>query len=244
MKTADFVTGYLKQTSSLLKKHKKSRAMSLAVGGDFDGMGLLEFYLLRSCGLQKGDTVVDVGCGSGRLAVKLASFLDGHYLGIDVVPSLVRYAEEACGRKDWAFSVTSGLNIPARNDSADFVCFFSVLTHLHHEDSYHYLNEAKRVLKTGGRIVFSFLQFAVPAHWSVFENSLRDDRPDKVHSQFISVDAIEVWAQHLDLRIERVHDGDTPHIPLEADVVLDDGRRMTSEGYLGQSVCILTKRPQ
>ena len=100
--------------SDLLKSHDKKRAMSLAVGGEFEALGLLEYHLLLDAGLKKADNVVDVGCGSGRLAVKLAPFLDGRYLGIDVVPELLAYAEELCQRPDWSFKPASGVTIPCR----------------------------------------------------------------------------------------------------------------------------------
>src|SRR5881275_2003467 len=51
----------------------KDEAMRLAVGGEFDAVGKLEYYLLRSLGLSSGHLVIDVGCGSGRLAQQLSS---------------------------------------------------------------------------------------------------------------------------------------------------------------------------
>ena len=78
-------------------------------------------------------------------------------------------ARQSSTQCDWRFEVGTGLEIPEAADRADMVCFFSVFTHLLHEQSYVYLRDAKRVLKSGGRIVFSFLEFSMPSHWSVFE---------------------------------------------------------------------------
>jgi 2-polyprenyl-3-methyl-5-hydroxy-6-metoxy-1,4-benzoquinol methylase len=50
----------------------KEEAMRLVVGGEFDAVGKLEYYLLRSLGLSSGHLIIDVGCGSGRLAQQLA----------------------------------------------------------------------------------------------------------------------------------------------------------------------------
>ena len=55
------------------------------------------------------------------------------------------------------------LYIPAPDACADMVCAFSVFTHLLHTETYLYLEDIRRVLRPGGRLVFSFLEFANPA---------------------------------------------------------------------------------
>lgn len=241
MKVPDFSDSYNKHTSSLLQEHSEEKAMSLAVGGDFEAAGVLEYCLLLQNGLRKNDNVVDVGCGSGRLAFPLKDFLTGQYTGFDVVPELYKYAEEICKRPDWKFLSAPGLTIPLPDDSADFICFFSVFTHLLHEESYKYLEEAKRVIKSGGKIIFSFLEFGIPSHWAVFEGNLADMRPDRVLNQFMDRGAIQAWAEHLNLQILEITDGDKPHIILDRVVHWDSGAEMSGIGNLGQSICILTK---
>jgi ubiquinone/menaquinone biosynthesis C-methylase UbiE len=244
MKTPDFFKSYNKQTKELAKKFDKKRAMSLAVGGDFEAAGVLEYSFLIQQGLQKHHTVVDVGCGSGRLAFQLKDFLTVQYLGIDVVPDLYEYAQSICERPDWNFLAAPGLTIPSKDSSADFVCFFSVFTHLLHDESYKYLAEAKRVLKPGGKIVFSFLEFAIPSHWSIFQGVLDDNRPDKVLNQFISRDAIKAWTEHLNLQILEINDGDKPHInrvDLDRAVYRENGQEIQPKDSLGQSTCVLVK---
>jgi SAM-dependent methyltransferase len=221
----------------------KDKAMQHAIGGEFIPMGILERELLIKYGLKADSYVIDVGCGAGRLAKPLSEFLtSGRYLGTDVVPDLLRYARGLVSKPDWRFEVVNTVTIPEDDDRADIVCFFSVLTHLLHENSYLYLQEAKRVLKNGGRIVFSFLEFAIPCHWTVFENTVRDaatgNHPLNV---FLSREAIASWAAHLGLEIEAMHDGDSPFIPLPYPVKLDSGVVFESVGALGQSVCVLKK---
>jgi SAM-dependent methyltransferase len=242
MKNLSFREAYNRLVQSLKYRYATDQAMHLAVGGEFEAFGIVEHALLIHYGLQPDHYVIDVGCGSGRLAKPLSAYLKGSYLAIDVIPDLVKYAQELVGRSDWRFEVTDGLHIPERDDQADMVCFFSVFTHLLHEQSYVYLKEAKRVLKAGGKIIFSFLDFSVPCHWTVFERTVSDVEGTHPLSMFLSRDAIGVWAKHLDLQIEALHAGDVPHVPLPHSVVLDDGRIMETEGNLGQSICVLLKR--
>jgi ubiquinone/menaquinone biosynthesis C-methylase UbiE len=215
--------------------------MQFAIGGEFEAFGFVEKELLRYAGLKKNDYLIDVGCGAGRLSKPLAEFLEGSYLGTDIVPELVSYAKKATNRPDWRFQVVRAIEIPEKDGKADFVCFFSVLTHLTHEQSYKYLREAKRVLKSGGKIVFSFLEFQVACHWDVFAASAKNGSNNHPLNAFLSRDAIQAFAQHLDLQVELIEDGDKPFIPLSHAVTLDSGVVMERLGNLGQSVCILTR---
>jgi SAM-dependent methyltransferase len=237
----NYKSSYNQLVKDLLESHDQEQAMSLAVGGEFKAFGLLEFYLLLDHKLEKHHNVVDVGCGSGRLAVHLAPFLKGHYTGIDVVPEVIEYAKKITQRSDWDFLITESLKIPATNNSADFICFFSVFTHLLHEESYRYLEDANRVLKPGGRIIFSFLEFSVNSQWALFKGAVEDTRPNKVLTQFLGRDAIEAWAKHIGLTIAAIYEGDKPHFPLPQPIKFENGSEMREMGCLGQSVCVLTK---
>jgi SAM-dependent methyltransferase len=226
----------------LRNSHTNDEAVKLAVGGEFEAIGRLLREALVFHGLKPEHYLVDVGCGSGRLAKPLSSYLTGKYLGIDVVPGLIAYARTLVTRPDWRFEVAEGLKIPEADRKADVVCFFSVLTHLLHEESFVYLREAKRVLKPGGRIVLSFLDFRVAGHWDSFEANLQDigvgAQPMNV---FISPDMLREWAKRLDLEIESIHDGDEPYLPLSAPIRFEDGATLQDHTAFGQSVCVLVR---
>jgi SAM-dependent methyltransferase len=213
--------------------------MELAVGGEFEAIGILERQLLIQHGLRTDAYVVDVGCGSGRLARPLAEYLQGPYLGTDVVPGLVEHARSLVQRPDWRFEVVDAVAIPERDACADVVCFFSVFTHLLYEDTFRYLREAKRVLKPGGKIVLSFLDFRITSHWAIFEMNVRAARTDRPLDMFLGRDALEAWANHLDLTIDAIHDGDQPYITLPAPVAFESGVVHTESSSLGQSVCVM-----
>jgi SAM-dependent methyltransferase len=225
-----------------LRRQDPGTAMELAVGGEFRAIGVLERQLLIQYGLAPTGCLVDVGCGSGRLALPLSQYLKGRYLGTDVVPELLDHARRAVNRPDWRFELVKSITIPERDGQADMVCFFSVITHLLHEQSYTYLREAARVLKPGGRIVISFLEFRISTHWSVFETDVtRGDDADRPLNMFVSREALETWASHLSLGVVAFHDGDKPHIVLSEPVTMSSGEVQSGLGTIGQSVCVLAK---
>jgi len=238
----DFRESYPRLVRSLRRLHGTDEALKLAVGGQFEAVGFIELETLRYYGVKPDAYVIDIGCGSGRLAKPLSKYLSGRYLGTDVVPELLNYARRTVGRSDWRFERTEGLTIPEKDGVADVVCFFSVFTHLLHEQSYVYLQEAKRVLKGGGMIVFSFLDFTVAGHWGIFEWTLRDLAVN-AHplNMFMSKEAIRVWAERLGLQVESIVDGDKPSVPLSEPVTFDNGQVMKGLGTIGQSVCVLRK---
>lgn len=229
--------------SRTVESASEGAGLQLAIGGNFDAFGVIQSRMLSYYGLAPDGFLVDVGCGSGRTAIPLSRTHPGKYLGTDVVRELVDYARAHCNRPDWEFAVVDDFVIPAKDGSADMVCFFSVLTHLLHEQSYLYLEQAKRVLKPGGKIVFSFLEFRIACHWAVFESTIRDTRGSNTHplNVFLDRDCIRSIADHLDMTLIDLQDGDVPFVPLDQPLVLDDGRELSGAGNLGQSICVLMK---
>ncbi len=235
------IEAYIDHVSNLERSvGSEAGALQLAVGGEFEAIGKLEYYLLRSLGLNDGDLVVDVGCGSGRLACQLAPHKEIRYIGTDVVPRLIEAAIALAKRSDWKFLLVDDTCIPCPENSADMVSFFSVLTHTTHEESFRYFLEAARCLKVGGRVVASFLEFRIPCHWDTFIASVNAEGRRPLN-QFLDRDAISAWASHSGLVVESFFDGDKPHIPIPETIQWENGICMTELGNLGQSVVILRK---
>ena len=164
---------------------------------------------------------------------------EGKYIGCDILPEIAANAAKIAARPDWEFHTTEGTGIPAPDGIADRVCSFSVFTHLHDDDIYRYLAEAKRVTKPGGKIVFSYLDYAVATHWVVFTATLADGNPDRVLNQSISRDAIGTWCHHLGLTIERLYDGPEKWVTLDQPITYIDGRAAEGTVEFGQSVAIV-----
>lgn len=67
MQVPDYVVSYKTHLTQLIEAHGRDAAMEWIVGGQYTQIGILESSVLRTLGLRPGDTVVDIGCGSGRL---------------------------------------------------------------------------------------------------------------------------------------------------------------------------------
>lgn len=239
MDTPNYIKSYEELLDSLITKHGREKAMSLIVGGQYREIGILESSALLTLGLRPESDVVDVGCGSGRLAVALLPYLKGRFTGTDILQRALDYAREKCARSDWVFLRTVDAVIPIAPQSADYICFFSVFTHLLDEDIYRFLIEAKRVARPRAKIVFSYLDFAVPAHWAVFESTLANRDPNRALNKFISKPAIAKWAEKLGLTLEKLYDGPEPWIQLTEPFRYVDGRIASGIVEFGQSVAVL-----
>jgi ubiquinone/menaquinone biosynthesis C-methylase UbiE len=223
-------------------KPTHAEAMQEGVGGAFDQVGKIEVALLQHAGLKPGGYLIDVGCGSGRLAIPLSRTHTGPYLGTDLVPDFLQYARENTNerRPDWRFEEVHGLTIPEQDGVADITCFFSVFTHLLHEQSYLYLEEAKRVLKPGGRVVFSFLE--LPLHATIFQDTVRREKlalgKGAVLNVFMDRISIRYWADSLGFMVVLIESGDASFIPIPEPIALD-GRILSGTAHFFQSVCVL-----
>jgi ubiquinone/menaquinone biosynthesis C-methylase UbiE len=226
--THDLKAAYVGLVDELKARMPHEQAMEHAIGAGFDEIGPMEAGIVLHYGLPRDGYLIDVGCGSGRLAKPLAARHPGRYLGVDLASDLLDHARKVAARPDWRFEEVDHIAIPEADGVADMVCFFSVLTHLLHEQSYWYLEEARRVLKPGGRIVFSFLEFTEPWHFRIFLQGVEaaKARERKPLDVFIDRAAIPVWAESLGLVLEEIRGGNDVIAP---------------EGNLGQAICVLRK---
>jgi ubiquinone/menaquinone biosynthesis C-methylase UbiE len=96
--------------------------------------------------------ILDLGCGSGQLAARLAQRLPhGSVLGIDPAEEMIRVARRQHRRKNLRFEVGSSDAIPA--DAAAFDVVVSTISFHHWARPLGSLREIARVLRPGGRML-------------------------------------------------------------------------------------------
>lgn len=102
----------------------------------------------------RGRQVLDLGCGTGWFARKMAGDLGARVTGVDLSDGMIRQARDASG-PDIAWRVADAERLPFADSSFDVV--FSNLMVQWCADPRTVFAECRRVLRPGGRLVLSTL---------------------------------------------------------------------------------------
>lgn len=101
--------------------------------------------ILDHMNLAAGETVLDVGCGTGEAAL----YFDEGYTGIDPSEDYLEFARKKHGDR---FSKFDGEKIDFPDESFNYIFIANVFHHISNEVANKLMAEMKRVCKTGGRI--------------------------------------------------------------------------------------------
>jgi demethylmenaquinone methyltransferase/2-methoxy-6-polyprenyl-1,4-benzoquinol methylase/phosphoethanolamine N-methyltransferase len=113
--------------------------------------------IIRLATLKTGDDVLDVGCGTGPLAIAATRHVGttGVVTGVDASPAMIARATRKArkGRARATFEVAVAENLPFTDRSFDIVFSTLMLHHLPRKTRQQCAREIGRVLKIGGRVV-------------------------------------------------------------------------------------------
>ena len=106
--------------------------------------------------LQSGDQVLDVGCGTGRLAIVCSERVGttGSVNGIDPAAEMIKRASSRARKREVpaTFQVGYAQDLPFADGTFDAVACTLALHHVAEDDQLTAVQEMSRVLKPSGRL--------------------------------------------------------------------------------------------
>ena len=168
--------------------------------------------LLESTRPQPQDRVLDVGCGSGQLAVALAPLV-AHVTGVDLTPAMLdqaRALQAKAGVANVDWKEADSLRLPVADGAFDLVISRSMFHHA--ANPLGTLAEMRRACAAGGRI--AVLDLTPDADKAVAFDALELLR-DPSHARALPVEELRALGADLGLQemIVRPH---TAELPVEA----------------------------
>ena len=113
--------------------------------------------LLDLAGIQRGQSVLDIGCGTGTLAIAATSHVGptGSVVGIDASPPMIARAARKAAKADAPaiFQLAVAERLPFPDAQFDVVLSTLMFHHLPRKTRQECAIEIRRVLKPGGRVL-------------------------------------------------------------------------------------------
>jgi methionine biosynthesis protein MetW len=187
---------------AIVKKPSKSREESESVGRALSANRVLKYDVFQSTQkmifqlIEPGEKILDVGCGTGRLAEQLRIKKNCYVVGIERDELEAKFAEQRCDKLLLA-DVEKIEDIPFQTGYFDVIIFADVLEHLLNPELV--LQKFKKYLSSNGYI---FLSVPNVANWYIrlqllagIWNYKEVGLLDKTHIRFFTLKSVKEMIQ-------------------------------------------------
>lgn len=157
----DFLTAYSKHTDLRVETDPHQ-----AIGGEWETHGILQRDFLIAQGLMPEHRLLDLGCGTGRLARTIVPYLnEGNYTGVDISANALAYASQLAVDEGWISRLPNFVQIPTADGTLsvlkghepfDLLWSHSVLTHLPAASIDALFGSLDHVMAQGSRYFFTY----------------------------------------------------------------------------------------
>lgn len=135
--------------------------------------GIREMLEKQNLKIENFSSVLDFGCGVGRIMRHWSSTRGPSWHGTDYNPKLIDWCRDHLKFAEFKVNTLSG-KLPYEDASFQFIYAYSVFTHLSEELQFFWINELTRVLKPGGYIYFTthgnyYLKELTPSELELFQ---------------------------------------------------------------------------
>ena len=115
-------------------------------------------YAIKTSGITKGDTALDIGCGRGDLIMALAR-KGANVTGIDYSQDALDIAQQAISNQsvEWKHRLkvlhSNATDLKFADQTFDYIFMTDLVEHLYHAELQKCFAECKRVLKSDGKLI-------------------------------------------------------------------------------------------
>lgn len=229
--------------------------------------------MIEKLGVEPGDTVLDVGCGSGKPAVQLARATGAQVVGISISTEDVELANARARTEEMAdqvrFQYADAMDLPFPPDSFDAVLALESIVHI--PDRAHVLKQVAGVLRPGGRLALTDFVTLVPeaerdedarralaemlAAWRAAPLVRPEDYPRFAREAGLVVDEVTDITDHTKYTFARTYAGMREYVDRHGDLPPEltrifsmgvdvDWDRETSESQSDGVVIVVAHRPE
>lgn len=168
--------------------------------------GRFRRQLVELAGIREGESVLDVGCGTGSLAIEVSRVVgeSGSVVGVDPSPEFIGRASSKArrARTKVTFQTGTAQNLPFEDNAFDVVMCTFVLHQLPPDSLHRAVAEMARILKSGGRALIvdiggdqggrHTVHVRAAARHSVHLFDLREAAPQLGHLRLVERDGGEL----------------------------------------------------